>query len=79
MTEDVLWPDKEAIKERLISRLNNCKFETAYNYAKMLKFKKSTLAEFKKASIELANCGWGGTLINETSEKLVKLVEKELK
>ena len=64
--------------DSVISRLYNCKFESAYNFAIQIKgIRKNTMKELKKASIDLGNCGWGGKLIDKTSEHLIELMKKE--
>jgi predicted Zn-ribbon and HTH transcriptional regulator len=72
-----------------VSRLYNCKFETAFEYIKRSRFRNDTrvLKAFEKASNDFGNCemmipckcpkcgfGWGGNLIMKTSQRLAKMI-----
>ena len=66
---------EESPTDKVINRLYNCKFRTAYEQAKEIKgFPKDALKTLKKASIDFENCGWGGARITNTAEKICNML-----
>lgn len=59
----------------ILNRLLNCKFRSAYEIITTVKkIPKEIKNEFKFASIEFDNCGWGGILIDRIANNLALLL-----